>query len=293
MWSLTWEAPTSSLTPIPQSVSPAPSAKHSAISDAWSATQSSTSPRTPSVPPSWPVLPPEGTGMNCTWVLRAKGACGWPRFRFVLLHRFPSGLRVGSVTRFWPGGHNWVLASVRLCRHGASSPCDLWRRRKRASSAKKPSSGRGGRPGMACRTRLLPARLLRAGTRQRPGRRSSDATATEALQQFIESAIGQRNELVLPLPGRAIPDLGTHPPSPRAHPPDHQPRAGGRHHHPGRLSARHRGVGSDTRPAAASRPGLGRDLPPARHLPRGPGHRPGRCCRALRYSVGSPILLMW
>ena len=105
---------------------------------------------------------------------------------------------------------------------------------------------------------------------------SNGATAAEALRQFIESAISQRNELVLPLHGGPRPASDEHPRRPRARPPDnpadHRPRAGRRHHHPGRNPARHRRIRIDARPAAATRPGLGRDLPPApRHLPRGPG----------------------
>lgn len=100
------------------------------------------------------------------------------------------------------------------------------------------------------------------------------ATATEALRQFIESAIGQRNSLVLP-PHGGHPRPGSAPVSSATT----STRSSGRSPtadvrtapSPGMSPARRRGVWGDARPATGSRPGLGRDLPPApRHLPGGP-----------------------
>ena len=59
-------------------------------------------------------------------------------------------------------------------------------------------------------------------------------TAAEALRRFIEAAISQRNELVLPLHGGPPLRSPKNPCRSRADPPDpaagHRPRAGGRHH---------------------------------------------------------------
>ena len=107
---------------------------------------------------------------------------------------------------------------------------------------------------------------------------SNAATAAEALRRFIEAAISQRNELVLPLHGGPRPASdSTRVVREQVHQiiaADHRPRPGRRHHHPGRDPPRHRHIRVDARPAAPTRPRLGRDLPPApRHLPRGAGLR--------------------